>query len=124
MNYVANSEVPLFVQIASKIEENIFLGIYEDNTQIPSTTELSVGYKINPATVLKGMNLLVENSIIYKKRGIGMFVCEGAREIIREKRLKSFNQSYIVPLVAEAKKLSFSNEEIINMIIEEEKKWN
>ncbi|MBK5201032.1 MAG: GntR family transcriptional regulator [Spirochaetaceae bacterium] len=119
MNYVANSEVPLFVQIATNIEENIFLGVYKDDTQIPSTTELSVGYKINPATVLKGMNLLVENSIIYKKRGIGMFVCEGAREIIREKRLKGFNQAFIVPLIAEAKKLSFSNQDIIKMINKE-----
>ena len=119
MNYVANSEVPLFVQIATNIEESIFLGVYKDETQIPSTTELSVGYKINPATVLKGMNLLVENSIIYKKRGIGMFVCEGAREIIKEKRLKSFNQSFIVPLVAESKKLAFSNKEIIEMINKE-----
>lgn len=119
MNYVANSEVPLFVQIATNIEESIFLGVYKDETQIPSTTELSVGYKINPATVLKGMNLLVENSIIYKKRGIGMFVCEGAREIIKEKRLKSFNQSFIVPLVAESKKLAFGNKEIIEMINKE-----
>lgn len=119
MNYVANSEVPLFVQIATNIEESILLGIYKEDDQIPSTTELSVGYKINPATVLKGMNILVDGSIIYKKRGIGMFVCKGACDVIKERRLNNFNQAFIVPLVNESKKLNFSKNEIIEMIKKE-----
>lgn len=119
MEFVTNSDMPIFIQIAQSLEEDIFLGIYEDDNKIPSTTELSVGYKINPATVLKGINLLVDQKIIYKKRGIGMFVNKGARELIKMKRLETFSQSYILPLVEEAKKLKFPKEEIAMMIDKE-----
>ena len=68
------SEIPIYLQIARQLEEAILMGIYPEETQVPSTTELSTGLQINPATVLKGMNQLVADGIIYKKRGIGMFV--------------------------------------------------
>ena len=77
-----NSEKPIFIQFADEIEENILKGIFKEESQIPSTTEVAVKYKINPATANRGVNLLVDDGIIYKKRGIGMFVATGAREKI------------------------------------------
>ncbi len=71
-----NEDIPIYIQIAKELEDAIFQGIYKENEQIPSTTEISVNYKINPATVLKGMNILVNEKIIYKKRGVGMFVLQ------------------------------------------------
>ena len=82
MNFKQN-DIPIYIQVAKGLEENIFIGLYKEGEQIPSTTEISIGYNLNPATVLKGVNLLVNEGIIYKKRGIGMFVSEGAREIGR-----------------------------------------
>ena len=73
-------------------------------------------WKINPHTVLKGMNILVDEDMIYKKRGLGMFVKEGAVQKIREKRQKNFYDTYIESLVEEAKKLGMSYEEIIRLI--------
>ena len=69
--------------------------------------------QVNPATVLKGMNLLVEEGLLYKKRGLGLFVMEGAVEKIRKKRQQQFYQKYILSLVAEARKLKLSKEEIM-----------
>lgn len=116
MNLDLNSQKPLYLQIANEIEEGIFIGNNEEESQIPSTNEVALMYKINPATVLKGMNILVDDGIIYKKRGIGMFVCEGALEKIRTKRQNQFYSEYIESMVQEAKKLNLKKDDIINMI--------
>lgn len=71
---------------------------------------------INPHTVLKGMNLLVDEDIIYKKRGLGMFVKTGAVEKIRQKRQGQFYEQYIAALIREAEKLQMSKEDIIALI--------
>ena len=65
---------PIFQQIAEQLEEAILSGAYPEESQVPSITEYSVQYRINPATALKGINLLVDAGLLYKKRGVGMFV--------------------------------------------------
>lgn len=112
-----SDDKPLYVQIAQQLEDAIFTGVYAEETQIPSTTELSVSLQINPATVLKGMNILVNDGIIYKKRGLGMFVSTGATEKIRRKRQESFYENFIFPLLCEAQKLGLNKNEI-NALIE------
>lgn len=116
MEIRTESERPIFLQIASGIEDAILSGAFLEETQIPSITEFSVRYKINPATALKGIGLLVETGIIYKKRGLGMFVSGNAVEALREKRKAEFSQSYVEGLVSEAKRLQISYDEIIKMI--------
>ena len=85
-------EKPIFIQIAEQLEDSIFTGIFPEETKIPSTNEISALLNINPHTVLKGMNMLVDGEIIYKKRGLGMFVKEGAVLKIRQKRQSQFYQ--------------------------------
>jgi len=109
-------EKPIFLQIAEQIEDGILSGAFCEETQIPSTTEISVGYKINPATALKGINLLVDSGIVYKKRGVGMFVASGAAKKIMEKRRKEFYQKYIIKVTGEAKKLQLTQKELTEMI--------
>ena len=77
---------PIFQQIAEQLEEAILSGAYPEESQVPSITEYSVQYRINPATALKGINLLVDAGLLYKKRGVGMFVASGAREKLRQSR--------------------------------------
>ena len=98
-----NSEKPIFIQFAEMLENNILKGIFEEESQIPSTTEVAMKFKINPATANRGVNLLVDEGIIYKKRGVGMFVSKGAREKISDKRKNTFYESYVLPLVEESK---------------------
>jgi GntR family transcriptional regulator len=116
MRLDSESEKPIFIQLAENIEDNILKGIYPEETQIPSTTEVAVTLKVNPATANRGVNLLVDAGIIYKKRGVGMFVSSGARTIITTRRRKVFFQAYIVTLLDEARNLGLSQEDVITMI--------
>lgn len=111
-----NIEKPIFIQIAEQLEDSIFTGIFPEETKIPSTNEISALLNINPHTVLKGMNMLVDNEIIYKKRGLGMFVKEGAVKKIRLKRQSKFYEQYVEALIKEASKLQMTKEEIISLI--------
>lgn len=90
-----NEERPIFQQLAEQLEEGILSGVYPEESQVPSITEFSVTYKINPATALKGINLLVDAGLLYKKRGVGMFVSIGAPEKLREQRKERFYRDYI-----------------------------
>ncbi len=111
-----SSEKPIYLQLAEAIEDDILKGIYEEESQVASTTELAVTLRINPATAGKGLNLLVDEKILYKKRGVGMFVSVGAREMILKKRREGFYQSFVVKLLEEARKLNIPVEEVIAMI--------
>lgn len=111
-----DQEKPIFIQIAEGIEDGILTGAFPEESQIPSITEFSVNYKINPATALKGINLLVDEGIIFKKRGVGMFVTKGAISQLQKKRQDQFYDNYISRLIDEAKRLNITSDEIIAMI--------
>ena len=111
-----SSDKPIYLQIMQEIEDAIFTGAFAEETQVPSTTEISVAFQINPATVLKGMNMLVEEEMLYKKRGVGMFVKEGALQKIREKRQDQFYEAFVQSLVAEARKLGWTKQEVLALI--------
>lgn len=111
-----NSDKPIFQQIAEGIEDAILTGAFPEESQIPSITEFSVCYTINPATALKGINLLVEEGIVYKRRGVGMFVAKGAVEQLKAKRQQGFYQKFLLPLTAESKRLGLTEQELVDML--------
>ena len=86
-------EKPIFLQLAEQLEDGILSGAYPEGSQVPSITEYAATYKINPATALKGINQLVNAGLLYKKRGIGMFVAEGAQENLRKQRSEAFREA-------------------------------
>lgn len=116
MSKLFDESKPIFQQVREIIEDQIINGQLKEGEQVPSTNQLADFYKINHITVLKGINQLAEEGILFKKRGIGMFVAEGAREKLINARKGSFIKDYIVPLVEEAEKLRISTEEIIEMV--------
>lgn len=111
---------PIFVQIAEQIENDIIAGVMAEETQVPSTTEFAAFYRINPATALKGVNLLVDDGILYKKRGIGMFVAGGAQARLTTKRRDQFSAEFVRPLLTEAAKLGITTTQLADMIRKEE----
>lgn len=111
-----DNEKSIYLQIAESIEDDIIKGSIGEETQIPSTNQMAVIYRINPATAGKGINLLVDRGILYKKRGIGMFVTTGARKIIQDDRKNNFYERFIKTLLEEANNLDIKTEEIIEMI--------
>ncbi|MCP2236726.1 GntR family transcriptional regulator [Prauserella halophila] len=107
---------PLFQQIAEQIEDSIIDGSLPEESRAPSTNELAAFHRINPATAANGINQLVADGLLYKKRGVGMFVQEGSREKLVERRQEAFGRSYITPLLAEAKRLEMDAEDVKKMI--------
>ena len=93
MVFTMDDSRPIFLQIAEHIEDDIIEGRLQEESQVPSTTQFASFFKINPATAAKGVNLLVDENILYKKRGIGMFVATGAKARLMEKRKESFTNS-------------------------------
>ena len=107
---------PIFQQIAEQLEEAILSGAYPEESQVPSITEYSVQYRINPATALKGVNLLVDAGLLYKKRGVGMFVSPGAQEKLRQSRRERFYQDYIQRAVREARNLGLTDQDLLTLL--------
>lgn len=111
-----DGDKPIFIQLAEGLEDGILSGAYQEETQIPSMTEISMVYKINPATALRGINILARDEIVYKKRGLGMFVTKGAVVKIMEKRKETYYENFVLPLIAEAEKLGLTKDDLIKMI--------
>lgn len=116
MHFEFDQSAPIYQQLADQMEEMIFSGLFPEGQQVPSTTQLSQELHINPATVLKGMNLLVNHHLLEKKRGLGMFVTKGAKERIMEKRKEGFYQNYVVSLIKEATKLQITEDHLLSLI--------
>ena len=118
MNYKFSNDRPIFLQLSEFIEADILSGVFAEESPLPSTTELSVELKLNPATTLKGVNILVDQGLVEKKRGIGMFVVKGAREKILKKQRNAFNEEYLLPLISIAKNLGIERDDLIKSIME------
>ena len=107
------------MQIKERIEDQIISGALKENEQVPSTTQIVQFYKINHITVAKGVNLLVDEGLLYKKRGLGMFVMEGAKDTLVKKRRLGFLTQYLKPMLAEARKLGIDQQALIKMMKQE-----
>ncbi|KMY44641.1 GntR family transcriptional regulator [Bacillus sp. FJAT-27916] len=122
MKPVLDESLPIFQQIAQIIRDDIVEETLVEGERVPSENELSSFYNINRATVRKGLQTLVDEGIIYKKRGIGMFVMEGAKEKLVNERKKQYKKEYIWPLLEEGKRLGMSVDKVIELIKEEDQK--
>lgn len=111
-----NSDKSIYIQIAEAIENEILLGNLKEGEQAPSTNQFAKVYQINPATAGKGLNILVEEEILFKKRGLGMFVAEGARSKILKKRQEGFFKERIPELIKEAERLEINIDEVTKVI--------
>lgn len=116
MNFSDTDGRALFQQVADQIEDLILTDAVDENEQVPSTTEISTTYKINPATVLKGMNLLVSKGYLEKRRGLGMFVVPGAKQNLIEERKSSLLHEQVTALVRDAKNLGIDQDQLVDMI--------
>ncbi|GAA2979541.1 GntR family transcriptional regulator [Lentilactobacillus parakefiri] len=116
MKFEFNSSAPIYRQVAEQIEDAIASGGFSEGGQIPSTTEISKEFHINPATVLKGMNIVASKKLIEKRRGLGMFVKQGARQRILAEKRSGFFDEFVENLVREAQNLDISEDELLNLV--------
>lgn len=107
---------PLFLQIAQRLSSDIIEGTLAEGSRVPSTNEFAAFYRINPATAAKGINILVDDGVLEKRRGIGMFVVVGARSRLVQLRRKEFAEQFIGPLLVEARRLGITADELVDLI--------
>jgi DNA-binding transcriptional regulator YhcF (GntR family) len=109
---------PLFEQVAERLAAEIADGGLGEGERVPSANELAAYYRINPATAAKGINLLADDGLLEKRRGIGMFVATGARATLLARRRAEFAARYVAPLVTEATRLGIDADDLIALIKE------
>jgi GntR family transcriptional regulator len=109
---------PLFVQVADRLAGEIADGGLAEGERVPSTNELAAFYRINPATAAKGINMLADDGLLEKRRGIGMFVATGARPRLLARRRAEFAERYLGPLLSEAARLGIDTDELLALIKE------
>lgn len=113
-----SGEGPIFLQLAQRVAEDIINGTFPEDGIIPSTNEFATYYTMSPITSAKGINLLVDQGVLYKKRGIGMFVAPGARLQLLAERKAAFKDLHVAPLLHEATLLGITRDELADMIKE------
>jgi GntR family transcriptional regulator len=109
---------PLFAQVAERLAGEIADGGLAEGARVPSANELAAFYRINPATAAKGINVLADDGLLDKRRGIGMFVAAGARAALLARRRAEFTDRYVEPLLTEATRLGIDTDELIGLIRE------
>jgi DNA-binding transcriptional regulator YhcF (GntR family) len=113
---VLDDGAPIFSQIAERLADDIAEGALAEGTRVPSTNELAAFYRINPATAAKGINVLMDEGLLEKHRGVGMFVAAGARERLLDDRRRRFAERYVEPMVAEAGRLGIDSDALLALI--------
>jgi DNA-binding transcriptional regulator YhcF (GntR family) len=113
-----DERTPLFVQVGDRLAAQIADGGLAEGGRVPSTNELAAFYRINPATAAKGINVLADDRLLEKRRGIGMFVATGARQRLLARRRAEFTQRYVEPLLTEAARLGIDTDGLFALIKE------
>ncbi|HEY8371822.1 MAG TPA: GntR family transcriptional regulator [Pseudonocardiaceae bacterium] len=111
---------PIYRQIAERIRADVLSGALKADEQVMSTNQFAAHYRINPATVAKAFQQLVDEGVLYKKRGVGMFVRSAAREMLRERRRQTFFEQVVDPMIAEAKVIGIPLRDIVDRIVAQE----
>jgi DNA-binding transcriptional regulator YhcF (GntR family) len=109
---------PLFVQIGAQLADDIADGTLPEGERVPSSNEFAAFYRINPATAAKGINVLIDQGLLEKRRGIGMFVATGAQERLLAERRRRFAEQYIGPMLVEARRLGMDVTDLVSLIQE------
>ncbi len=115
---VFDERSPIYRQIAERLREEILRGALQEDEQVMSTTQYARFYRINPATAAKAFQELVDEGILYKRRGVGMFVAPGARDALRDQHRARFVEDVVTPMVAQARAIGLDLEELLTQVRE------
>ncbi|AMB99989.1 GntR family transcriptional regulator [Aerococcus urinaehominis] len=111
-------EIPIFIQISQFVEDEIMKGALKAHDKVPSTNEFAKTMSVNPATAGKGLNALVDKGVLYKKRGLGMFVTDAAYDLVQADRRQIFKEKTVPQFIRDSQHLNLSLEELLAIIKE------
>jgi GntR family transcriptional regulator len=115
---VLDQGTPLYLQIGAQLADEIADGTLAEGERVPSSNEFAAYHRINPATAAKGINVLIDEGLLEKRRGIGMFVAAGARERLLAVRRRRFAEQYVEPLLIEGQRLGLGTDALVSLIEE------
>lgn len=107
---------PIYRQIADQIRSDVLRGTLVAGGQVMSTTQYATHYRINPATAQKAFQQLVDEGVLHKRRGIGMFVTDEARGALRDRHRERFFSDVVDPVVAEARAIGVPLDDVVARI--------
>lgn len=110
---VFDDRSPIYRQIADQIKEDVVRGVLADDAQVMSTNQYAASFRINPATAAKAFQELIDEGVLYKRRGVGMFVTPGARAALLAERRKRFFRDVVDPVLDQAAVLGIPLDEIV-----------
>lgn len=114
-----DDRTPIYQQIADRLRHDILSGDLQEGDQVMSTTQYATTHRINPATAAKAMSTLVDEELLHKRRGLGMFVSPGARQRLQGQRRTTFWDDSLAPVLAEARALGITTDQIVSYIKEQ-----
>lgn len=114
-----DDRTPIYQQIADRLRTAILSGELPEGGQVMSTTQYATTYRINPATAAKAMAALVDEELLHKRRGLGMFVSEGARARLQQARRETFWDDSLAPVLAEARALGITTDQLVTYLKEQ-----
>ena len=107
---------PVYLQIADQIRQDVLSGALAAEEQVMSTTQYATTFRINPATAAKAFAQLVDEGVLYKRRGVGMFVADGARERLLADARESFFTDTVDPVADAARVLGVDVEDVVDRL--------
>lgn len=107
---------PIYRQIADQIRQDVLSGALGSGAQVMSTNQYAVHHRINPATAARAFQELVDEGVLEKRRGIGVFVTDGAAERLRADRRARFGADVVAPMLAEAERLGLSVDDVVDQV--------
>jgi DNA-binding transcriptional regulator YhcF (GntR family) len=113
---VFDEQTPIYLQMRQEIEKAIIRGRIREDEMVPSTRILSKTYQINQKTAVNALSDLLNENILYKKRGIGIFVSPGSREKLRQRKLKEYREEELISTINKGKELGIEKDEIIEVV--------
>lgn len=111
-----DDQSPIYIQMRQEIEKAIIKGLIKEDEMIPSTRLLSQTYQINQKTAVNALSDLITEQILYKKRGIGIFVSPGSRMKLKERKQKEFREEELISTIKRGKELGIKKAEILRTI--------
>lgn len=113
---IFKDDQPIYLQLRAFIEDAILSGTIPENEALPSLRTMAKDYNLNPITIANALSTLIEEEILFKKRGIGIFVSENAREKIIRHKKDDFLKTQIIEIIRKAKILDIEKNQLFEKI--------
>jgi GntR family transcriptional regulator len=109
-----NDSQPIYRQLRDRVVAMMLDGVLKEGDPLPSVRNVAAEYRVNPLTVLKAYQELVDEQLVEKRRGLGMFIKEGARQLLLQGERQRFLREQWPRVYATIQRLGLTAEELLD----------